>query len=150
MRVSWNGVGRLELKAAFLSCSIGICGRPIFGQPSSIWHGSYRGSRILVDEFDEGGTARTTSHRDRAPDSPGPWMILGSNAAPTRLFNIYKPVCHTVLVFTERRELCAAGGVCVQRVDCGHASQRFRKKPVAFQIDTESEVRPTLHGEAPA
>ncbi|KAF8551173.1 hypothetical protein OG21DRAFT_1605459 [Imleria badia] len=52
-----------------------------------------RGSRILVDEFDEGENEPLQGRR-----------IIGSNAAPTRLFNIYKPVYHTVLVFTDDKD----------------------------------------------
>ncbi|KAF8840825.1 hypothetical protein BDN67DRAFT_929567 [Paxillus ammoniavirescens] len=76
---------------------------------------NYRGSRILVDEFGcesevEGvnpyGNLNDDAVRagDRAPDSPGLKVVSGSNESSTRLFDIFKPAYHTILVFTEDRE----------------------------------------------
>lgn len=73
---------------------------------------NYRGSRILVDEIGEGEITKTSSYKDeegvlhagdRAPDSPG-LRIIGSNTMPTRLFDIYRPVYHTILVFTDDKD----------------------------------------------
>ena len=74
---------------------------------------NYRWSSIVVDEEKEqGGTA--TDKRDgygleadgllqagdRAPDAPG--LIMRTGDTGTRLFNIFKPHRHTVLIFSDK------------------------------------------------
>jgi hypothetical protein len=76
---------------------------------------NYRGSRILVDEFgcesevevvNPYGYLNDDAVRagDRAPDSPGLKVVSGLNESSTRLFDIFKPAHHTILVFTANRE----------------------------------------------
>ncbi|KAH7885854.1 FAD binding domain-containing protein [Phlebopus sp. FC_14] len=70
---------------------------------------NYRGSRILVDEFAGGTKAanpygdlneETLRAGDRAPDAPGLSVVSGPDTTVTRLFDIFKPIHHTILVFT--------------------------------------------------
>ncbi|KIJ65140.1 hypothetical protein HYDPIDRAFT_153117 [Hydnomerulius pinastri MD-312] len=76
---------------------------------------NYRGSRILVDDFghESEGVGRNpygdlnedaVRAGDRAPDSPGLRLISGTSKPVKRLFDIFRPVHHTILVFTEDAE----------------------------------------------
>ncbi|KAH7914816.1 FAD binding domain-containing protein [Hygrophoropsis aurantiaca] len=71
---------------------------------------NYRGSRIVVDEF----TSQTDNKSpyghlssgslqagDRAPDSPGLEIQVGSRSELIRLFDVFRPWYHTVIIFTD-------------------------------------------------
>jgi len=72
---------------------------------------NYRGSDIVVDETDgDVGEIKVDSYSvdgflrggDRAPDGPALGNLKSADETPTRLFDIFKPQYHTVLVFVNR------------------------------------------------
>ena len=67
---------------------------------------NYRTSPVVLDEFSH--AERVNAYRaleegvlvagDRAPDAPG--LILAASGAETRLFDVFSPTYHTVIVFS--------------------------------------------------
>jgi hypothetical protein len=65
---------------------------------------NYRGSPMVIDERTSGEVGGNPYSNDdgrvcagdRAPDAPG---LIGISGEPTRLFNMFKPWLHTVLIF---------------------------------------------------
>ncbi|KAI5121033.1 hypothetical protein M0805_008609 [Coniferiporia weirii] len=76
---------------------------------------NYRWSTIVVDEKHEGTTGadggvygvvgQDTRAGDRAPDAPELTDTSGTENAPTRLFDVFSPSKHTVLVFSPLRSM---------------------------------------------
>lgn len=71
---------------------------------------NYRWSKIVVDEQEGDGAATTDPYGkvsdgrlragDRAPDAPALTVLRGEEGPTTRLFDVFEPTHHTVLIFS--------------------------------------------------
>lgn len=85
-------------------------------------HINYRWSSFVCDERDHQGSGRITRTNaygsegqqlragDRAPDAPGLVQLEPKtvNNSPSRLFDIFKPTLHTVIVYATKKSLLKA------------------------------------------